>query len=214
MFLTMSQLGDTLKGVVEISKGAVRVLNAKQTQGPLCTQLLETATEHQQIEMRGMARWLLKMLASSFGIHLQSLELKYVLPRIQIQKINDESACAIFRSAKRQKITAFIIKVASQSTASFSAFLIAGAIQTEYQGTLFFEETDKENEGLIVGEREELPGRLESDLDQYFKKYKQTDSIHQSLKAKKIYFSLKDELALAGMESKPEQHHTLFSSQE
>ncbi len=212
MFLTMSQLGDTMKGVLEISKGRVRVLNKKQVRGPLCTQLLETAAQHKQIEMRGTARWLLKMLAQEFGIHLHRLEQQRNLPKIQIQNINDETARTVFLSAKRGKIAAFMIETVSQSTAPFYAILITAAIQAEYQGALFLKEADKENEGLVVGEQNALSGRLEIDLDQYFKKFKQNSGIQQSLKTTKIEFSLKDEIALAGRESKQKQHHILFSS--
>lgn len=212
MFLTMSQLGDTLKGIVEVSKGAVRVLNEKQVRGALCSQLLETAVQHKQIEMRGTARWMLKMLAERFGIHLHSLDQQYLLPKIQIHTINSEIAHAVFRSAKQQKIIAFLIEIRSQYTSSFSAIFITSAIQTRYQGTLFLKDADTGNEGLVVGEGKVLSEALETDLDQYFKKFKQSSDIQQSLKTTKIEFSLKDEIALAGREVEPAQHHILFSS--
>lgn len=232
----MSQLGDTLKGIVEISKGEVCVLNAKQTQGSLCTQLLETATQHEQIELRGTARWLLKMLAASFGIHVYSFDVlrefqkqrsefaQSTLPKIQIQKINNETACSVFRSAKRQDIVAFIIANGSDdapSLASFSAILLSNAIQTDYKGILFLKELGKigasiqggdANKAFIVEEQHLLPEIFETDLDQHFKKYKTTDMIHQLLKTTKIKLSLKDEIAFAGTESKQKQHHALYKT--
>ncbi len=85
----------------------------------------------------------------------------------------------------------------------------------EYQGALILQEIGikpdlhDENKGFISGPSSELLAR---DSDQYFKKFKQSSEVQYLPKPEKIKFSLKDEIALAGMESKQQQHHILFSS--
>jgi len=222
----MSQLGDTLKGIVEISKGNVRVLNAKQTQGPLCIQLLETAMQHQQIEMQGTASWLLKMLAPHFGVQLYGTENlddweraeklnQRLFPKIQMKKINTETICIVLRSLKTQKISVSILEISQQNKASFSLMFLAEAIQRAYQGTVILKKIDiepdsqDENKCFILNPSSEL---LEGNLNQYLKKFKQDLEIQDLPLPEKMKPSLKDEIALAGIASKQQAHHRLFSS--
>src|SRR5581483_11851989 len=76
-FETMSQLGDTIKGIIDISNGQVKVVDAKRVRGALIDRLVYTAVFHQKPDMRATARWIIKMAAPQLGIHLASIQPLY-----------------------------------------------------------------------------------------------------------------------------------------
>ncbi len=84
-----------------------------------------------------------------------------------------------------------------------------------YQGTLILKkigiESDShdENKCFILNSSSEMP---EGDLHQYLKKFKQNAALQPVAKPEKTKFSLKDEIALAGMESEQKQHHALYKT--
>lgn len=174
-FQTMSQLGDTLKGIIEISEGAVRVIDKGRVRGPLIDRLVWTAVFHEKAEMRGTARWVLKMTAPLVGIELNSIQSLYeakgrkefdpfTVPAINIRGMTYDTARAIFRVVIRNEVGAFILEIAksemgytNQSPAEYVAVLTAAAIQEGFQGPLFIQgdhlqlnakkfRTDKETE--------------------------------------------------------------------
>ncbi len=156
-FQTMSQLGDTLKGIVEISEGAVRVIDKGRVRGPLIDRLVWTAVFHEKAEMRGTARWILKMTAPQVGIELNSIQSLYeakgrkefepfTVPAINIRGMTYDTARAIFRVAIRNDVGAIILEIAksemgytNQSPAEYAAVLTAAAIQEGFQGPLFIQ---------------------------------------------------------------------------
>ena len=77
-FQTMSQLSDTIRGILEIRNGAVYVLSPSSVRGPLLDQLTDTAVFHEKSEMRAMARWIIKMIAPEMGVHLSSIQPLYM----------------------------------------------------------------------------------------------------------------------------------------
>jgi hypothetical protein len=63
-FQTMSQMADTIRGILEIEAGRVKVMAPSNVVEPLIVQLTLTARLHKRSEMRAMARWILKRVVS------------------------------------------------------------------------------------------------------------------------------------------------------
>ncbi len=155
----MSQVGDTLKGIVDISNGRVRVLDEKRIRGPLIDRLVWTAAFHEKVEMRGMARWIIKMLATPLGIHLNGtpfLEKSSAdpIPSIAIRGANYHIARVIFRLAADHQLRALTLiscPKESQSPGSHKlATVVAAAIQEGFRGVLQFREKAKKNSDVVL----------------------------------------------------------------
>ncbi len=153
----MSQLGDTIKGIIEISNGTVKIVNPDRVRGPLIDRLVWTAVFHDKDEMRGTARWIIKMSAPHLGIHLNSIQSLYeakgrkefdafTVPAINVRGMAYDTARAIFRVANRNQAGAFILEIAksemgytNQSPSEYAAVMTAAAIQEGFQGPLFIQ---------------------------------------------------------------------------
>ncbi|HIE64588.1 MAG: class II fructose-bisphosphate aldolase [Nitrospira sp.] len=156
-FQTMSQLGDTLKGIIEISDRKISVIDASRVRGALIDRLVWTAVFHEKDEMRGTARWIIKMAAPHLGIHLSSIQPLYeargrgensgfTVPAINVRVMAYDTARAIFRAASHGEVGAFILEIAKsemnythQSPAEYAAVMTAAAIQEGFTGPLFIQ---------------------------------------------------------------------------
>ncbi len=157
MFQTMSQLGDTIKGIIEISEGKVRILDQGKVRGVLMDRLVWTAVFHEKTDMRGTARWIIKMAAPHLGIHLHSIQALYdakgrgeyagfTVPAINIRGMSYDTARALFRTAIRNDAGAFILEIAKsemgytlQSPSEYAAVIVAAAIQEGFHGPVFIQ---------------------------------------------------------------------------
>ncbi len=157
LFQTMSQLGDTLKGIIEISNGQVRVIDPARIRGALIDRLVHTAVFHEKPDLRGTARWIIKMTAPQVGVYLASIQPLYeaigrgeaggfTVPAINVRGMAYDTARAIFRAALKDRVGAFILEIAksemgytNQSPAEYAAVMTAAAIQEGYQGPLFIQ---------------------------------------------------------------------------
>ncbi len=156
-FQTMSQIGDTIKGIIEIHDGDVQVLAPALIQGPLIDRLTQTAVFHEKSEMRATARWIIKMIAPRLGIYLSSIaplyqamgrgEVKgFTVPAVNIRGMAYGSARALFRAANKHHVGAFILEIAKsemgythQSPAEYAAVMTAAAIAEGFSGPLFIQ---------------------------------------------------------------------------
>ncbi len=156
-FQTMSQLGDTIKGIIEITDGSVKVLNPSRIRGGLIQRLTYTAVFHPKPQMRGTARWLIKSIAPTVGVHLSSIHPLYqaighgsvggfTVPAINVRGMAYDTACAIFRAANAHAVGALILELAKsemgythQSPAEYAAVVTAAAIQEGFSGPLFIQ---------------------------------------------------------------------------
>ncbi|MBI3804982.1 MAG: class II fructose-bisphosphate aldolase [Nitrospirae bacterium] len=156
-FETMSQLGDTIKGIIEISNGQVKVIDPKRVRGALIDRLVYTAVFHEKPDMRGTARWIIKMAAPQLGVYLASIQPLYeamgrgeaggfTVPAINVRGMAYDTARAIFRSVGKNNVGTFILEIAKsemgythQSPAEYAAVMAAAAIQEGYQGPLFIQ---------------------------------------------------------------------------
>lgn len=156
-FETMSQLGDTIKGIIEISNGQVKVIDPGRVRGALIDRLVYTAVFHEKPDMRATARWIIKMAAPQLGVHLASIQPLYeamgrgevdgfTAPAVNVRGMAYDTARALIRSANRNNVGAFILEIAKsemgythQSPAEYAAVMTAAAIQEGYQGPLFIQ---------------------------------------------------------------------------
>ncbi len=150
LFQTMSQLGDTLKNIVDISNGNLAIIDAQRIRGPLIDRLTTTARFHEKVEMRGMARWIIKRMAAPLGIHLKmkpenDISAALSTPSIQITGMCYDSARMIFHSAAQHHLKTLLTPYSpaeqgERHPSQYESTLIAAAIQAGFQGTLLFQE--------------------------------------------------------------------------
>ncbi len=156
-FQTMSQISDTIKGIIEIRDGDVKVLAPSLIRGPLIDRLTHTAVFHEKSEMRATARWIIKMVAPQLGIYLASIAPFYqamgqgkvsgfTVPAVNIRGMAYDSARALFRAANQNSVGAFILEIAKsemgythQSPAEYAAVMTAAAIAENFSGPLFIQ---------------------------------------------------------------------------
>jgi len=156
-FQTMSQISDTLKGIIEIRDGGVQVLAPSLIRGHLIDRLTYTAVFHAKSEMRATARWIIKMIAPQLGIYLASIAPLYeamgqghvhgfTVPAVNIRGMVYDSARALFRAANRNHVGAVLLEIAKsemgythQSPAEYAAVMTAAAIAEGFTGPLFIQ---------------------------------------------------------------------------
>ncbi|MEK7286291.1 MAG: class II fructose-bisphosphate aldolase [Nitrospirota bacterium] len=156
-FQTMAQLADTIKGIIEIHEGGVRVLSPALVSGDLIDRLVYTAVFHEKSEMRGTARWIIKMMAPQIGIHLSSIQPLYdamgrgevtgfTVAAVNVRAMAYDTARALFRSANKDQVGAVILEIAksemgytNQSPAEYAAVMTAAAIAEKFTGPLFIQ---------------------------------------------------------------------------
>lgn len=156
-FETMSQLGDTIKGIIEISNGQVKVVDPKRVRGALTDRLVYTAVFHEKPDLRATARWVIKMAAPQLGVHLASIQPLYeamgrgevggfTVPAVNVRGMAYDTARALFRAVNRNNVGTVILEIAKsemgythQSPAEYAAVMTAAAIQEGYQGPLFIQ---------------------------------------------------------------------------
>jgi len=157
MFQTMSQLNDTLRGVIEIQNGTVHVSNPALVRGPLMDRLVHTAVFHEKPDMRGTTRWIIKMIAPLMGVHLASIQNLYdaigrgdvsgfTVPAVNIRGAAYHTARALFRGVNQKNVGAFILELAKsemgythQSPSEYAAVMTAAALQEGFVGPLFIQ---------------------------------------------------------------------------
>ena len=157
MFQTMSQINDTIRGIIDIREGTVRVINPSFIRGHLIDQLTHTAVFHEKPDMRGTARWIIKMIAPSMQVYLASIQPLYdaigqgkvsgfTTPAINIRGMAYQTARALFRVVNNKKIGAFILELAksemgytNQSPSEYAAVMTAAALQEGFSGPLFIQ---------------------------------------------------------------------------
>lgn len=64
----MSQLADTIRGILQIAEGRVTVIVPSQVPGVLMDRLTQTALLHPRHEMRAMSRWIIKQVTPQCGL--------------------------------------------------------------------------------------------------------------------------------------------------
>ena len=214
-FETMSQLGDTLRGILQIREGDVGILDRERVRGPLLDRLAETAARHQSGEMRGTARWLLKVIAPHFGVYFASSKrLREVAPRgwtlpaVSIRAEDYAGLRALFRAAVQTDAGAFFLVPAdSGNTRAFNdpalpaPLAAAAAVQEGFAGPLFIGRDDGEAKAaLICVSRDNGPGDAEAEITARFRCFGIAGSraeVQRLVPRDTAVYRLRDEIAAA-----------------
>jgi fructose/tagatose bisphosphate aldolase len=156
-FRTMSELGDALKGAVELSNGSVRVSDPARLRERLVDSLVETAVFHEKPDVRGTARWIIKMAGPQVGVRPSSIQELYeaigrgacggfTVPAINVRAMAYDTARAVIRAARRNNVGAFILEIAKseigythQTPSEYAAVMLAAAIKEGFSGPIFIQ---------------------------------------------------------------------------
>jgi fructose/tagatose bisphosphate aldolase len=120
-------------------------------------QLAYTAVFHEKPDMRGVARWIIKMIAPSMQVYLASIQTLYdamgrgettgfTVPAVNIRGMAYQTARALFRVVHNKNVGAFILELAKsemgythQSPSEYAAVMTAAALQEGFYGPLFIQ---------------------------------------------------------------------------
>ncbi len=156
-YKNIEELTESLKNVVEIKDGRVKVTHEAATRGALLDRLLFNAIFNEDTEISGKARWLIKTIAYELGVRSASIRGLYdamgrgevsgfTVPAINIRGLSYEVARAVVRAAKKNNNGAFIFEIArseigytGQSPAEYAIIMIAAAVREGYRGPLFIQ---------------------------------------------------------------------------
>ena len=153
---TVSDIYDSLKGVVKVEKEKVIILDAARLREAI-DWLVYNAVFNDSKDVKANCRWLIKASASSLGIGPASLQGLYeamgrgecsgfTVPAVNVRGLTYDTARALFRSSLRNKVGAFIFEIAKsemgytdQSPYEYAAVVIAAAVKEGYKGPIFIQ---------------------------------------------------------------------------
>jgi len=153
---TVSDIYDSLKGVVKVEKEKVIILDAARLREAI-DWLVYNAVFNDSKDVKANCRWLIKASASSLGIGPASLQGLYeamgrgecsgfTVPAVNVRGLTYDTARALFRSALKNKVGAFIFEIAKsemgytdQSPYEYAAVVIAAAVKEGYKGPIFIQ---------------------------------------------------------------------------
>ena len=153
---TVSDIYDSLKGVVKVEKEKVIILDAARLREAI-DWLVYNAVFNDSKDVKANCRWLIKASASSLGIGPASIQGLYeamgrgecsgfTVPAVNVRGLTYDTARALFRSALKNKVGAFIFEIAKsemgytdQSPYEYAAVVIAAAVKEGYKGPIFIQ---------------------------------------------------------------------------
>ncbi len=146
-----------IAGILEISGGDVKILDAALLQSTLIDDLIRTAVFSPDGEALDAARWLIRRAGAGMGIVSSSIESLYeamgrgevsgfTVPAINIRGIAYDTAQAAFRAALKAGAGALVFEIARseidytrQRPAEYAAAVTAAAIKTGWRGPIFLQ---------------------------------------------------------------------------
>jgi fructose/tagatose bisphosphate aldolase len=150
------ELRDALVDTVDFFQdNTIKILNHKNLKTKLIDNLIYTYVFSDNVNLKKKIHWTIRDLAISNGIILSSIQKLYegaakgvyshkTVPAINIRGLTYEVARAIFRSAIKDKVGAFIFEIArseisytEQPPLEYSTAILAAAIREGYQGPIF-----------------------------------------------------------------------------
>src|SRR3990170_8525300 len=152
----VSDVHDSLKGIIKIEKDKVTVLDEKKLKDAV-DWLVYNAVFNANNEIKANCRWFIKAAASASGIRSASIQGVYeamgrgevggfTVPAVNIRGLTYDTARALFRSALKNKAGAIIFEIAKsemgytdQSPYEYAAVVIAAALKEGYKGPLFIQ---------------------------------------------------------------------------
>ncbi|MBI3399576.1 MAG: class II fructose-bisphosphate aldolase [Deltaproteobacteria bacterium] len=153
---TVSEVHDSLKGIVKIDKEKIEVQDAKRLRDTV-DWLVYNAVFNSNKEIKANCRWIIKSAASSSGARPASIQGFYeamgrgeaggfTVPAVNIRGFTYDVARGLFRSAIKNKAGAFIFEIAKsemgytdQSPYEYATVVIAAALKEGYKGPIFIQ---------------------------------------------------------------------------
>src|SRR3989338_5699952 len=153
---TVSEVYDSLKGIVRVDKEKIEVRDAKKLRDAV-DWLVYNAVFNSNKEIKANCRWLIKSAASSSGAMPASIQGLYeamgrgeasgfTVPAVNIRGLTYDVARGLFRSAIKNKAGAFIFEIAKsemgytdQSPYEYASVVIAAALKEGYKEPLFIQ---------------------------------------------------------------------------
>ncbi|MFH1860760.1 MAG: class II fructose-bisphosphate aldolase [bacterium] len=157
MYQSIHELKNALAGRVRIKHDGVDMLEGITFQERLVDALVYSAVFNDDLEVKNACKWILWESGLELGVYAASIQELYVakgrgemphktIPAINIRGLTYDVARALIRSAKRNRVGAFIFEIASseidytqQSPSEYVAVVIAAAIREGYQGHIFLQ---------------------------------------------------------------------------
>lgn len=151
------QLKNAIKGILEIDRESVRVVDEPGFRAQLLEDLLYTAVFSPDLKAKQAARWLIRRAGAALGIIPASIYPLYeamgkgeaggfTVPAINIRGLTYDSAQGVFRAAMRGNVGPFIFEIArseigytEQRPSEYTTVITAAAIKTGYSGPLFLQ---------------------------------------------------------------------------
>ncbi|MBI5327642.1 MAG: class II fructose-bisphosphate aldolase [Deltaproteobacteria bacterium] len=153
---TVSDVYDSLKGVVKVEKEKADVLDIKRFRDAV-DWLVYNAVFNDSKEIKANCRWLIKSAALSMQTGAASIQRLYeamgmgevcgfTVPAVNVRGLAYDTARALFRSAIKNKAGAFIFEIAKsemgytdQSPYEYAAVVLAAALREGYKGPVFIQ---------------------------------------------------------------------------
>ena len=152
----VSEIYDSLQGVVKIGKGSVEVQDEKRVREAV-DWLVYNAVFNPDKEIKANCRWLVKAAGLALGIRSASIQGLYeamgrgecsgfTVPAVNVRGLAYDTARALFRSALKNKAGAIIFEIAKsemgytdQSPYEYATVVIAAALREGYKGPVFIQ---------------------------------------------------------------------------
>lgn len=157
MYQSIQELKNALSGRVRIRRDGVDMLEGITFQERLVDALVYSAVFNADHEVKDVCKWIIWETGLELGIYAASIQELYTakgrgeiphktIPAINIRGLTYDVARALIRSAKRNRVGAFIFEIAQseidytlQSPSEYVAVVIAAAIREGYQGHIFLQ---------------------------------------------------------------------------
>lgn len=153
---TVSEIYDSLNGIVKVEKEKVTVQDANKLRGAV-DWLVYNAVFNESKEIKANCRWIIKSCAASSGARSASIQGLYeamargevggfTVPAVNVRGLTYDTARALFRSAIKNKAGAFIFEIAKsemgytdQSPFEYATVVLAAALREGYKGPVFIQ---------------------------------------------------------------------------
>lgn len=152
----VSEIYDSLQGVVKIGKDSLEVQDEKRLREAV-DWLVYNAVFNPDKEIKANCRWLVKAAGLALGIRSASIQGVYeamgrgecggfTVPAVNVRGLAYDTARALFRSALKNKAGAIIFEIAKsemgytdQSPYEYATVVIAAALREGYKGPVFIQ---------------------------------------------------------------------------
>ena len=157
MYQSIQEVKNALAGRARIRRDGIDMLEGITFQERLVDAIVYSAVFNEDTKVKDVCKWILWEAGLELGVYAASIQELYAaksrgeilhktIPAINIRGLTYDVARALIRSAKRNRVSAFIFEIARseidytmQSPSEYAAVVIAAAIREGYQGPIFLQ---------------------------------------------------------------------------